>query len=331
MITSGTLTTIHVIAVARTEEPDFGLSVVVPVYNGAATVGNLVGALQDLTVEGGLEIILVYDASPDNSLAVCRELAATAKIPVTVIEHSRNYGEHNAVMTGYRHVRGRYVITMDDDLQNPPEEVVRLYDACRLGGHDVVYSFYARKQHEGWRNLGSRFNSWLAGVLMDKPRGLYLSSFRCIARFVADAIGRYEGPFPYVDGLILQVTQRIGTLEVRHLPRAEGRSNYTLARLIRLWSAMALGFSVIPLRISALIGLLAAGAGLIALIGVMIEAIFGNTPSGWASTMAVILLISGVQLVMLGVVGEYLGRLYLTASRAPQATVKSIVRGSGQS
>ncbi|MFD2262346.1 glycosyltransferase family 2 protein [Lacibacterium aquatile] len=311
---------------AARAEPSIGLSIVVPVYNGAATVGGLVHALEALEVDGGLEIILVYDASPDDSLAVCRKLAAEAKVPITVIEHSRNYGEHNAVMTGYRHVRGAYVITMDDDLQNPPEEVVRLYDACRTGGHDVVYTFYAKKQHEGWRNLGSQFNSWLAGVLMDKPKGLYLSSFRCIARFVADAITRYEGPFPYVDGLILQVTQRIGTLEVKHLARMEGRSNYTLRRLIRLWSAMALGFSVLPLRISALLGLISAGFGLLALLWVLIEAIFGSTPTGWASIMAISLLLGGVQLVMLGVVGEYVGRLFLTANRAPQATVKSVTR-----
>lgn len=313
------------IDVARAEPP-YGLSVVVPVYNGAATVGELVHALEGLSVEGGLEIILVYDASPDDSLAVCKQLAANATVPVTVIEHSRNYGEHNAVMTGYRHLRGRYVITMDDDLQNPPDEVVRLYDACRNGGHDVVYTYYAKKQHEGWRNLGSKFNSWLAGVLMDKPEGLYLSSFRCVARYVADAITRYEGPFPYVDGLILQVTQRIGTLEVKHLPRAEGRSNYTLRRLIRLWSAMALGFSVLPLRVSALLGLVSAAFGLLALLWVLIEGIFGSTPTGWASIMAIVLLLGGVQLVMLGVVGEYVGRLFLTANRAPQATVKSVTR-----
>jgi undecaprenyl-phosphate 4-deoxy-4-formamido-L-arabinose transferase len=314
-----------VIDAARADAP-YGLSIVVPVYNGAATVGELVHALEGLTVEGGLEIILVYDASPDDSFAVCKRLAETAKVPVTVIEHSRNYGEHNAVMTGYRHLRGRYVITMDDDLQNPPDEVVRLYDACRTGGHDVVYTYYAKKQHEGWRNLGSKFNSWLAGILMDKPKGLYLSSFRCVARFVADAVTRYEGPFPYVDGLILQVTQRIGTLEVKHLPRAEGRSNYTLRRLIRLWSAMALGFSVLPLRVSALLGLVSAGFGLLALLWVLIEAIVGNTPSGWASIMAIVLLLGGVQLVMLGVVGEYVGRLFLTSNRAPQATVKSVTR-----
>jgi undecaprenyl-phosphate 4-deoxy-4-formamido-L-arabinose transferase len=313
-------------AAAKADFSAVGLSVVVPVYNGAATVGNLVRALDGLTVEGGLEVVLVYDASPDDSLAACRRAADEASIPVTVVEHSRNYGEHNAVMTGYRHVRGRYVITMDDDLQNPPEEVVRLYDACRQGGHDVVYTWYAKKQHEGWRNLGSAFNSWLAGVLMDKPKGLYLSSFRCIARYVADAICRYEGPFPYVDGLILQVTQRIGTLQVTHLARAEGQSNYTLVKLIRLWSAMALGFSVIPLRISALLGLASAALGVLALVAVLLEGLFGSTPSGWASLMAVILLVGGVQLVMLGVVGEYLGRLFLTANRAPQSTVKQVFR-----
>ena len=139
-----------------------GLSIVVPVYRGAATVGRLVEALAALDAAGGLEVVLVNDGSPDNSGDVCRALAATATIPLTYIEHARNFGEHNAVMTGLRHARGAYVINMDDDLQNPPEEVIRLYDHARLGGWDVVYTRYAKKEHDGWRNLGSRFaNSFM--------------------------------------------------------------------------------------------------------------------------------------------------------------------------
>jgi glycosyltransferase involved in cell wall biosynthesis len=124
---------------------------------------------------GGLEIVLVNDGSPDNSGEVCRDLVRTASVPLVYIEHARNYGEHNAVMTGLRHARGAYDITMDDDLQNPPEEVIRLYDHARLGGWDVVYARYAAKQHEAWRNLGSRFANAVADRLLDKPRGLYLS------------------------------------------------------------------------------------------------------------------------------------------------------------
>jgi undecaprenyl-phosphate 4-deoxy-4-formamido-L-arabinose transferase len=309
----------------REETP--GLSIVVPVYNGAATVGRLVEALSALSVEGGLEIVLVYDGSPDNSLAVCQALAETATVPLTVVEHSRNYGEHNAVMSGFRHARGAYIITMDDDLQNPPEEVVRLYDACRLGGHEVVYTFYADKKHESWRNLGSRFNGWVADRLLDKPKGLYLSSFRCLSAFVARTITAYEGPFVYVDGLILQVTQKIGTLQVNHLARAEGQSNYTLRRLVNLWLAMALNFSVLPLRFATLAGAVTAGLGILGLLLVLLEGLFGDPPAGWASLAAIVLTLGGLQLLMLGILGEYVGRLFLTVNKRPQGVVKSVRRG----
>ena len=156
---------------------------------------------------------------------------ATARgVPITYIEHARNFGEHNAVMTGLRHARGRYVITMDDDLQNPPEEVIRLYDHARLGNWDVVYTRYAVKQHAGWRNLGSRFANAVADRLLDKPKGLYLSSFRCMSALVVRSVTRYHGPYPYVDGLIMQVTQRIDSIEVRHLPRARGPLQLHAAR-----------------------------------------------------------------------------------------------------
>ncbi len=303
------------------------LSVVIPVYNGARTIGQLVSALSSLKVEGGLEIVLVNDGSPDDSDRVCRRLLESTDVPITYIEHARNYGEHNAVMTGLRYARGSFVITMDDDLQNPPEEVLRLFRACRDRGHDVVYTFYARKKHAWWRNLGSRFANWVADVLLDKPRGVYLSSFRCMNRLVVDGITRYEGPFPYVDGLIMQVTQRIGTLEVQHLPRAVGRSNYTLRRLVRLWLNLAFNFSLLPLRVAVVLGLAMAFLGLLGAVYVVGHALFGDPPTGWASTITVILLLSGVQLVMLGIIGEYLGRTFLTANRKPQGLIRAVERG----
>ena len=304
------------------------LSIVVPVYNGAASVGELVAALSALPVEGGLEIVLVNDGSPDDSLTVCRRLAENASVPITVVDHARNYGEHNAVMTGLRHASGRYVITMDDDLQNPPEEVIRILDHAQANDLDVVYTYYETKEHASWRNLGSRFTNWCADILLDKPKGLYLSSFRCMSAFLVGEIVRYDGPFPYVDGLILQITKRIGRIQVRHLPRAIGRSNYTIRRLIRLWMNMFFNFSIMPLRISTVAGLVLSGLGTLAAIAVLIEALFIETPAGWASLMAAVLLISGVQLVMLGLIGEYLGRLFLTANRKPQGTVRDVYRSA---
>jgi undecaprenyl-phosphate 4-deoxy-4-formamido-L-arabinose transferase len=309
--------------------PRPGLSIVVPVYRGATTIGRLVDALADLNPAGGLEVILVNDGSPDNSGDVCRELVATARLPLVYVEHARNYGEHNAVMTGLRQARGDFVITMDDDLQNPPDEVVKLYDHARLGDWDVVYTRYAVKQHAGWRNLGSRFANAVADRLLDKPKGLYLSSFRCMSSLVVRTVTQYSGPYPYVDGLVMQVTQRIDSIEVSHLPRLEGRSNYNLTRLVRLWLNLATSFSLAPLRLAVYAGLAMSDIGAIGAIATISEALFVHqTPSGWASTMVVLLLVSGVQSMILGVLGEYVGRTFLSANGKPQGTVRSIERNA---
>lgn len=303
------------------------LTIVIPVYNGVATIGELVGALAALPIpQGGIEIVLVNDGSRDDSLAVCKRLVAEAAVPIALADLARNFGEHNAVMAGLRLARGRFVITMDDDLQNPPGEVVRLYEATRDGDFDVVYTRYDDKQHETWRNLGSAFHNRAADFLLDKPRGLYLSSFRCMSRLAVDQVIRYVGPFPYVDGLLLQATQRISTLTVAHLPRAAGRSNYTLRRLIRLWLAMALSFSILPLRLATMAGFAASALGFFGFLQVLVEAMIGAPPRGWSSLVSAILVLSGAQLLLLGVIGEYLGRLFLTVNGKPQAIVREIYR-----
>jgi glycosyltransferase involved in cell wall biosynthesis len=317
------------VSLAPAQSVGIGLSIVVPVYRGAATIGRLVDALSALRPAGGLEIVLVNDGSPDNSGDVCQDLVQRAVVPLTYVEHARNFGEHNAVMTGLRHARGTYVITMDDDLQNPPEEVVRLYDHARLGNWDVVYTRYGVKQHAGWRNLGSRFANAVADRLLDKPKGLYLSSFRCMSAFVVQAVTRYQGPYPYVDGLVMQVTQRIDSIEVRHLPRVEGRSNYNLVRLVRLWLNLATSFSLAPLRLAVYAGVFMALLGAAGAVATIFEAlVLRDTPSGWASTMTVILLVAGVQSMILGVLGEYVGRTFLSANGKPQGTVRSVERSA---
>ncbi len=303
-----------------------GLSIVVPVYRGASTIGRLVEAVSQLKPAGGIEIILVNDGSPDDSGDVCRRLAETATVPLTYIEHARNFGEHNAVMTGLRAARGAYVINMDDDLQNPPEELIRLYDHARLGGWDVVYTRYAKKEHEGWRNLGSRFANKVADSLLDKPKGLYLSSFRCMSAMVVREVTKYSGPYPYIDGLIMQVTQRISSIEVAHYARADGVSNYNMRRLVRLWLNLATNFSVLPLRLAIFAGVAMGMLGFLVAIVVIIEALFFETPSGWASSMMLMLLIAGVQFTILGVIGEYVGRAFLSANGKPQGVVRDVIR-----
>src|SRR5882672_2237542 len=307
------------------------LSIVVPVYNGAATIGELVNALRALEIAGGLEIVLVVDGSPDNSLAVCKRLAVEPGAPIVLLNLSRNYGEHNAVMAGLARARGSYVITMDDDLQNPPGEVKRLFEHARDGGFDAVYTYYEEKKHAAWRNLGSSFTNWCADQVIDKPKGLYLSSFRCISAFVRErVVSSYEGPYPYIDGLIFQVTQNVGRLQVGHLPRADGRSNYTLRRLVRLWLSMFLNFSVMPLRLATLFGLGFGALGAVAAVITILEAIISDKPpQGWASLMVAVLVLAGVQLVVVGLIGEYLGRMFLAVNRKPQYLVREVFhRGS---
>jgi len=312
--------------IPKTAASGLALSIVIPVYNGAGSIAELVRALEELRIEGGHEIILVNDGSPDDSHDLCRALVDGASVPITLIKLARNYGEHNAIMAGLRHASGAHIITMDDDLQNPPEEVERLLVFAQGSGKEVIYTFYDEKQHPVWRNLGSRFANRVADFVLEKPRGLYLSSFRCISAFVVREITRYEGPFPYVDGLILQVTHDIGRLMVRHLPRAAGRSNYTLRRLMRLWASMFVNFSVMPLRVSTITGFVLSGLGALAGAIVIAEALISSPPAGWASLMAAVLLLSGVQLVILGIVGEYLGRLYLTANGKPQSVIREVRR-----
>lgn len=305
------------------------LSVVVPVYNGAATVGALVEAIGALDIPGGHEIVLVNDGSADNSLDVCRSLLKTCPVPITVVNLSRNFGEHNAVLAGLREARGAHAVTMDDDLQNPASEVARLLAFAQQSGAEVVYTYYAKKEHAAWRNLGSHVTNRVADWVLDKPAGLYLSSFRCLSAFVVREVCRYAGPFPYIDGLILQVTQKVGRLEVAHLPRAAGQSNYTVRRLLRLFLSMFVNFSVMPLRISTLAGLGLSFFGALAALMVVVEAVLFRPPAGWASVTVAVLLLSGVQLVLLGVIGEYLGRLYLTVNGKPQSIVHEVERGGG--
>ncbi len=301
------------------------LTIVVPLYNSEETIERLLRELTALPVDGGCELVLVNDGSRDNTAAACEKLMMQYACPIKLVKLARNFGEHNAVMAGLRHARGAHVVTMDDDLQNPTSEVLKLLSHARATGCEVVYSYYEKKQHQGWRNLGSWLTNSVADLLLDKPKGLYLSSFRCMSAFVATEICRYEGPFAYVDGLILQVTQNIGRVLVTHAPRESGQSGYTIGRLLKLWLNMFVNFSVMPLHLATLLGFALAAAGFLFTIAVVAERYWYKTPLGWGSLMAAILVFSGTQLLVLGMAGEYIGRIYLTVNKRPQSVTREVV------
>ncbi|MBL9201322.1 MAG: glycosyltransferase [Opitutaceae bacterium] len=307
--------------------PQPALTFVVPLYQSAESIGAVVREIEGLVIPGGHEIVLVHDGSGEPTSRVARELVRTARIPITLVEHARNFGEHNAVLSGWRRARGAHIVNLDDDGQNPPAEAVRLWEHARATGLDVVFGHYEEKKHSAWRNLGSRFTSRMTDWALDKPRGFYLSSFRCVSAFAASQVVTYAGPFPYIDGLLLQVTQRIGSITVRHEARVAGASTYTLRRLVRLWLSAWINFSVLPLRVATMLGIAIAFCGVVAL-GLVAWLWLNDTgpATGWGWIMAGLLIFSGTQLVMLGLFGEYLGRMFLAVNQRPQSVVREEVR-----
>ncbi|HXH73909.1 MAG TPA: glycosyltransferase family 2 protein [Bacteriovoracaceae bacterium] len=298
------------------------LSIVIPVYNASQTIERLINVLfSELTGKVDFEVILVNDYSPDDSWNKIEKLHKAYPDRITGINLSKNYGEHNAVMAGYHHCSGDYIVNIDDDFQNPPSEILKMLDAIKEG-YEVVYAQFEKKNHSLFRNLGSWFNGQVARHMLNKPADLYIGSFRIITRNLLEQIKSYVGPYPYIDGLILRSTSRIKSIPVAHNARAEGQSSYTLVKLLRLWSYMFLNFSVKPLRMASLLGLALSLLGFIYAIYVIVEKIMNpQAHMGYASIMTAILIISGVQLIMLGLLGEYIGRIFISNNNSPQFTV----------
>jgi len=309
-------------------DPSPHLSIVVPLYNAEKTLPALHQEIAALQVAGGHELIIVNDGSRDETEAVALKLTRESALPMKFLSLSRNFGEHNAVLAGLRAVSGRYVVTMDDDLQNPPSEALKLLAVAEAEKRDVVFGVYETKEHSWWRNAGSWLTNRIADFVVDKPRKLYLCSFRCLSRFVVDEIAKSRTPYPYIDGLIFQITQNVGTVAVRHVARAQGSSGYNFRKLIRLWISMLVNVSVLPLRLMTLAGMITSALGFLAVIEVVVEHLFNRQPTGWSSLMAAILLLSGIQLLLLGVLGEYVGRIYLGISEKPQSVVREQISSS---
>jgi glycosyltransferase involved in cell wall biosynthesis len=306
------------------------LSIVIPVFNGSATITSLVEELAAANPGHDLQVVLVNDGSADGSGPACSRLARRFPGTVTFVDLARNAGEHNAVMAGLAHARGSFCVIMDDDFQNPPEEAFRLAEAAIRGRRDIVFSMYPQKMHHWARNLGSWAANTLARRLMGLPTGLYLSSFKCLSRFTVDHVLAYRGPFAYIDGLALRTTRNIGVVTARHHARLTGRSGYTPAKLFRLWSAMTVNFSLLPLRIASFLGFLFGVLGLAGAVAVVVEKLqHPALPVGWPSLIVTVFILAGGILIILGVMGEYHGQLMLTVNGTPQYVVRSVEEEAG--
>lgn len=303
------------------------LTIVVPVYNSAGLVAELVrrivAAITTLESVAAYEIILVNDCSRDASWEMI-EQACERHAAVRGINLRINAGQHNAIMAGLRAASGAIIVVMDDDLQHAPEDIGRLHARIREG-HDLCYAAFLKPRHARWKVLGTWFRDLTARALLAVPPGVRISSFKAMAADLAREVVRYEGPFPYVDGLALMATRDVVNVELQHHARPDGRSNYGLRESVVLWTKVAMNFSVRPLRLAAWLGFAFAALGfLFAAYLVFQQLAFDRIPvPGWASLVVVILIVGGVQLLALGAIGEYLGRAYLHLGAKPQYVVKS--------
>jgi len=309
------------------------VSIVIPVYNAEKTIIRLVDDLISILAnQYALEIVLVNDRSQDGSEQICKQIYDANSSIIRFLSLAKNFGEHNAVMAGLNHVTGDFAVIMDDDFQNPVSEVHKLIKYAFQTNHDVVFTYFEKKKHSLARNLGSKFNDKVANLMLNKPSDLYLSSFKILKYSLIRQIIRYDLPYPYIDGLILRATDDIGKLRVSHENRLEGKSGYTFSKLVSLWMNMFTNFSVLPLRLATLLGFVFAGLGFLFGVWIFIERIVNpEIPQGFTFLFVFIALISGVQLVSIGLLGEYLGRLFLSQSKKPQYVIRSDYLGEESS
>lgn len=304
------------------------ISFVIPCYHSAQTVGNVVRDIVDTVLmrsEFQYEIILVNDNPPDDTWRVICEMCRNNP-NIHGICFTKNFGQHAALMAGYRKVTGDIVVSLDDDGQNPPQEMFKLIDALNEKT-DLVYAKYIQKKRSLFRNFGSKVNDWMAQWLLNKPKELYLASYYAAKRFIIDEMVKCENPFPYIDGLALRSTSEYINVDIVHKERAAGNSGYSIGKLIGLWMNGLTSFSVKPLRIATFSGFCISLFGLVLAIIIIIQKLIlkDAVSAGWPSLMTVVLILDGAIMIMLGLVGEYVGRIYVTMNKSPQYVIKDEV------
>lgn len=294
----------------------YDLSVCIPAYNSSKTISLLVEAIFKELASLKVEIIIVNDGSRDQTETICLDLEK--KYPdLKFYSLRKNFGENNAVMCALNHATGPYAVIIDDDFQNPPKEILKLYESIQKG-YDVVFSDFIQKNHGWFRNSASWLNNLVLTYLLNKPYDLYFSTFIIMNRDTLDEVIKYKGAFPYIQGLVLRSTNNYGQVLVEHKTRQEGQSNYTVRKLVNLWLNILINFSSKPLRLMTFFGAFTFMASSIALIALTVLGI-----GGWASFTCALFLLFSIQSIFLGIIGEYLGKLYMDHNGTPQYVLKS--------
>lgn len=304
------------------------VSIVIPCYRSAhmleGVTADIRTEMEKLKDRYRYEIILVNDCSPDDTFEVIRRLCREQK-HITGINLARNFGQHAALMAGFHQVKGDILLCMDDDGQTPAAAIKDLLAGLEAGS-DVVYARYEHKHHNAFRNFGSRVNDWMLCFMLGKPKNLYISSFFAARRFIVDEMLRYQNAYPYVIGLVLRATRNIANVTVEHQDRLEGNSGYTVKKLLGLWFNGFTAFSEKPLRVATMIGTGCAVLGfLYGLYTIIKKLVNPLVPIGFSSLMAAIMFIGGMLMLMLGLVGEYIGRMYICMNNAPQYVVRETI------
>lgn len=301
------------------------LSFVIPCYGSERTIKGVIEELRE-TVKSlpaySYEIVMVSDASPDQVYQVIQELCKADPEHCKGAELAKNFGQHAALMAGYRMATGDCILSLDDDGQAPLESVPQMIDA--LKDADLVFGSYSHKKHNIFRNFGSKVNDWMAEFLLGKPKKLHVTSFFAMRRFIMDEILKYDNAYPYLLGLLLRTTKNIVNVPVNHRERADGRSGYTFRKLLHLWINGFTAFSVVPLRIATFCGFFCAFLGAIGVAWCIVNKIIHpDAPLGYSSMMTTIIFVGGMLMLMLGMIGEYIGRTYICINQAPQYVIRS--------
>jgi len=305
------------------------LSIVIPIYNSynilSKTVENTISTLRENFSD--FEIILVCDGSPDDSWQLMKQLAEKYQNIIISINLNKNYGQHSAVLCGIAHAKGKYIITMDDDLQNPPSEIIKLVHKIDEG-YDLVFAKFLQKKHSLTRRLGSKLIGYINKKIFNIPRGIVLTNFRIFTNEVGKLACSYNTSYPYIPGLLLMNASRVGNVTTLHNQRAEGKSNYSLTKIMALVSRLLFNYSSYPIRVLTVWGFVIATCSFIYGLFIITKGFFfGSQVPGWTSIIVILSFFNGILIVMLGILGVYVVRTLQQVSGKQNYHIKEIING----